>query len=121
MTALRVVGSGPTALGVDLHASNLPAHGRAAAEDHGRSPSPRRSQPRFRSLCSVRLWACLLALWPTLLPATSLRFFGNGVNDIDRVKVRIDDPANSNPGSPADIGATDFTLEFWLKGASADN
>ncbi len=52
---------------------------------------------------------------------TALRFFGNGVNDIDRVKVRIDDPANSLPGPPADVGATDFTLEFWMKALAAEN
>jgi len=52
--------------------------------------------------------------------STSLRYFGNGVNDIDRVKIRVDDPQNSNPGPPADIGVTDFTIEFWLK-ATADN
>jgi len=53
----------------------------------------------------------------------ALRFYGNGVAapDIDRVKIRIDDPANSNPGPPADLGATDFTLEFWLKADAADN
>jgi Concanavalin A-like lectin/glucanases superfamily len=47
--------------------------------------------------------------------ANSLRFFGNGVDDIDRVKIRIDDPANNNPGPPADVGSTDFTIEFWLR------
>ena len=51
----------------------------------------------------------------------ALRFYGNGVNDIDRVKIQIDDPANSDPGPPADIGAEDFTLEFWLKGSLAEN
>jgi hypothetical protein len=51
----------------------------------------------------------------------SLRFFGNGTNDIDRVKIRVDDPANSNPGPPADVGATDFTIEFWMKGSAAEN
>ncbi len=39
----------------------------------------------------------------------SLRFYGHGVNDIDRVKIPID------PHVPADIGTTDFTLEAWLK------
>ncbi|MCS6839144.1 MAG: LamG domain-containing protein, partial [Roseiflexus sp.] len=38
----------------------------------------------------------------------ALQFFGNGVNDIDRVKVRID------PHAPADVGG-DFTIEFWIK------
>jgi hypothetical protein len=51
----------------------------------------------------------------------SLSFLGTGTNDVDRVKIRIDDPATSLPGPPADVGATDFTLEFWLNGLSADN
>ncbi|NWF99781.1 MAG: PQQ-dependent sugar dehydrogenase [Thermoanaerobaculaceae bacterium] len=72
------------------------------------------------------LTAPLLAALALALPAvasggTSLRFFGNGTNDIDRVKIPIDDPATSLPGPPADVGATDFTIEFWLKGAAADN
>ncbi len=51
----------------------------------------------------------------------SLRFHGNGVNDIDRVKIRIDDPANADPGPPADIGAEDFTLEFWMCAPPGEN
>jgi hypothetical protein len=51
----------------------------------------------------------------------SLSFTGTGTNDIDRVKIRIDDPANALPGPPADIGATDFTLDFWINGNLADN
>jgi len=52
----------------------------------------------------------------------SLRFYGNGANDIDRVKIRIDNPFDSLPGPPADIGATNyFTLEFWMKASAADN
>ena len=38
----------------------------------------------------------------------ALQFYGNGVSDIDRVKVRID------PHTPADVGG-DFTIEFWMK------
>ncbi len=45
----------------------------------------------------------------------SLRFFGHGANDIDRVKIRIDAPA-----VPADVGLN-FTIEFWIKAALADN
>ncbi|MCA9664666.1 MAG: LamG domain-containing protein, partial [Myxococcales bacterium] len=52
---------------------------------------------------------------------TSLRFYGNGTGDIDRVKIRIDDPSNAQPGPPADVGATDFTIELWLRGRLADN
>jgi len=51
----------------------------------------------------------------------SLRFYGTGSGDIDRVKIRIDDPANALPGPPADVGATDFTVELWLKASAAEN
>jgi Concanavalin A-like lectin/glucanases superfamily len=54
-------------------------------------------------------------------PGYALRFFGNGSNDIDRVKIQVDDPFTAAPGPPADIGATDFTLEFWLRGTLAEN
>ncbi|MBL8164681.1 MAG: LamG domain-containing protein, partial [Anaerolineae bacterium] len=47
---------------------------------------------------------------------TSLRFYGNGTNDIDRVKIRIDGPER-----PADIGATDFTIEFWMMAIPGEN
>jgi glucose/arabinose dehydrogenase len=52
----------------------------------------------------------------------SLRFRGNGSQDIDRVKIRLDDPSDSNDtGPPADVGSDDFTLEFWMKASAADN
>ncbi len=46
----------------------------------------------------------------------SLRYYGNGWGDIDRVKIPIDSPSR-----PVDIGAGDFTLEWWMKAALADN
>ncbi len=46
----------------------------------------------------------------------SLRFYGHGVNDIDRVKIPLD-----NPARPVDVGATDFTFEFWLKANAGEN
>jgi len=48
----------------------------------------------------------------------ALRFFGQGVSapDVDRVKIRIDSPA-----TPADVGATDFTIEFWVRGTRSAN
>ena len=46
----------------------------------------------------------------------NLRFYGNGYGDIDRVKVPID-----NPARPADVGAGDFTLEWWMKGLLSEN
>ena len=53
----------------------------------------------------------------------ALRFHGNGIAapDLDRVKIRIDDPANDDPGPPVDVGATDFTIEFWMRGRAVDN
>jgi hypothetical protein len=49
---------------------------------------------------------------------SALRFFGNGSRspDRDRIKILIDNSSNNLPGSPADIGATDFTIEFWVRG-----
>ncbi|MCX7854094.1 MAG: LamG domain-containing protein, partial [Caldilineales bacterium] len=49
-------------------------------------------------------------------PSYSLRFYGHGTGQIDRVKIKID-----NPQVPADIGAGDFTIEFWLKAAAGNN
>ena len=52
----------------------------------------------------------------------SLRFFGGfSTNDVDRIKIQVDDPANNNPGPPADVGATDFTVEFFVRGFMAEN
>lgn len=71
-----------------------------------------------------RIWpvlAALVLLADAGAAAASLRFFGHGTGDIDRVKIRIDDPADSAPGPPVDVGATDFTLEFFLRADAADN
>ncbi len=48
----------------------------------------------------------------------ALRFYGNGVDapSLDRVVIPIDAPAR-----PADVGATDFTIEFWLKAVAPEN
>lgn len=46
---------------------------------------------------------------------TSLQFYGNGVGDIDRVKIRLDAPAR-----PIDVDG-DFTLEFWIKAQPEEN
>ena len=59
----------------------------------------------------------MLALAPAAqAQGWSLRFFGNGVNDIDRVKIRID-----GPEVPADVGAGDFTLELWVRANPGEN
>ncbi len=67
-----------------------------------------------------------LAMLPAALlagastPATaqtdgSIRFYGTGSDDIDRVKIRIDDPS-----SAIDV-AGDFTLELWLRAEPGAN
>jgi len=49
----------------------------------------------------------------------SLRFYGTGSGDIDRVKI----PMSNTLGIslPVNVGATDFTLEFWLRFAPGQN
>jgi hypothetical protein len=47
---------------------------------------------------------------------TSLRFYGNGENDIDRIKISI-----NRPPRPVDLGSTDFTLEWWMKANPGEN
>ncbi|MEJ2013545.1 MAG: SpoIID/LytB domain-containing protein, partial [Anaerolineales bacterium] len=51
----------------------------------------------------------------------SLRFDGVYNDEENRVLIAVDDPTNSDPGPPVDIGATDFTLEFWLKARPGEN
>jgi hypothetical protein len=49
----------------------------------------------------------------------SIRFFGTGTNDVDRVKI----PLVSSTGTslPVNVGSGDFTIEFWIKGTLAEN
>jgi hypothetical protein len=49
---------------------------------------------------------------------TSLRFYGYGADDVDRLKIRLTDLSQ---GAPADVGATDFTLEWWMKALPGEN
>jgi hypothetical protein len=49
---------------------------------------------------------------------TSLRFYGYGADDVDRLKIRLTDLSQ---GAPADVGATDFTIEWWMKALSGEN
>ncbi|MGL4648647.1 MAG: LamG-like jellyroll fold domain-containing protein, partial [Caldilineaceae bacterium] len=46
----------------------------------------------------------------------ALRFYGHGVGGIDRVLIPLDAPER-----PVDIGATDFTIEFWIKATADEN
>jgi hypothetical protein len=65
--------------------------------------------------------ACLVASTAAAQPGGSIRFHGNGSGDIDRVKIAVDDPATSTPGPPVDVGAEDFTIEFWIRALPGDN
>lgn len=64
----------------------------------------------------------MLLLVLLLLPAVlfgggySLRFYGNGHDDIDRVKIRLDQPHRN-----ANIGQSDFTIEWWMKATPGEN
>lgn len=59
----------------------------------------------------------------TAASAASLRFRGNGVAapGLDRVRIPVDAVGDANPGPPADLGAADFTIEFWMKAEAAEN
>jgi hypothetical protein len=48
----------------------------------------------------------------------SLRFYGTGTGDVDRVKLRMTDLSS---GPPVNIGAQDFTLEWWLRALPGEN
>jgi len=57
---------------------------------------------------------------PTPTPTTAignyaLQFYGHGTSDIDRVKILV------APVSKADIGAGDFTIEWWMKSITGNN
>lgn len=93
------------------------------ARDGGRvEPGPRRAGDPCSHPRSARfLVAATLCLAAALAPAAhadgwSLRFYGNGRDDIDRVKIPID-----SPQAPADIGAGDSTIEFWVKANPGEN
>src|SRR5581483_1970624 len=70
----------------------------------------------WRRLGAAALVAALPLLGSGLAGAGSLRFLGTGAGDIDRVKIPLDGPPR-----PVDVGATDFTLEWWMKALPGDN
>ena len=84
------------------------------AELGGRRPDAPRPPAGTRLALLLAAWLGLLTL-PGSAPATSLRFFGTGEDGIDRVTIQID------PHKPADVGATDFTLEWWMKADEGGN
>ncbi len=51
----------------------------------------------------------------------SLRYYGNGYGDLDRVKILVDNPAGPNPSPAVDVGSQDFTIEWWMKALPGEN
>ena len=88
-----------------------------------------RATRRRRTLAAVTTATAALTLVACIQPAKpphaagpnpgpgarALRFFGTGSGQVDRVKI----PLNGN--TKANIGAGDFTIEVWLRGALGDN
>ncbi len=62
--------------------------------------------------CIAALVGCSATLWAQ---EYSLRFYGNGPTDIDRVKISID-----NPHRPVDV-SHNFTIEFWMRALPGEN
>lgn len=51
-----------------------------------------------------------------------MRFFGTGSNGQDRLRFRIDDDQpGPDASAPCDVGAGEFSFEFWIQGTLADN
>lgn len=78
---------------------------------------------RFARDASFVIFFCLtllvLSYWPRAVAAQtsySLRFYGAGARDADRVKIPLDAPHR-----PVDVGAADFTLEFWMRAMPGAN
>jgi len=67
-------------------------------------------------LVAVATCVLLTGSTPSATPGFSLRFRGYGASDVDRVKIRLDAPE-----VPADIGTTDFTIEWWMKANPGEN
>ena len=70
---------------------------------------------------------CLLLLMPFGVMAQSdhaLRFYGTGVGppgQQDRILIPVDDNQPGDASTPIDVGASDFTFEFWMRGRLQDN
>lgn len=72
-----------------------------------------------RSAFVARCAGALLMTFATIVLANghSLRFFGTGSGDVDRIKIPLELGGGS---SPVNVGG-DFTVEFWLKAQPGDN
>ena len=66
-------------------------------------------------------WQTELATIDPPIDNFALRFFGNQLGEVDVLRVRVDDPATTSPGPPVDVGAADFTLEWWMQAGAAND
>ncbi len=74
--------------------------------------------PALRALAAL----LTLGLCQVATAQSSLRYFGGpSQNQVDRVKIQIDEVGNNNPGPPVDVGNTDFTVELFLKAPTGSN
>ncbi len=51
----------------------------------------------------------------------SLRFYAYGRDNLDRVRIELDNPKSTEAGPALDVGAAELTVELWIKGSSSDN
>ena len=80
----------------------------------------------YRARDSDGVWSApagiVLQTTASRLRPYALQLNGGGLNDDGRVKIAIDAVGGDHRQGPAiDVGDTDFTIEFWLKGSSGDN
>ena len=76
---------------------------------------------QFRIRPALAFFAAALLAAASASASSSMRFPGNGSGVVEGVKVSLDDPATSEPGPPADVGAADFTIEFWMRASAEEN
>jgi hypothetical protein len=72
--------------------------------------------------CARRLLFLAFLAFASVVHANSIEFFGTSYDPVrpyDRVKILLDQ--SGQPPRPANIGATDVTIEFWIKGNAADH
>lgn len=75
---------------------------------------------RLRSGCLFGLILWLLCA-EALAAGHSLRLLGQAPVPGDAVRIRLVRDDASGGAAPTDVGAVDFTIEFWLRGFPADN
>lgn len=79
-------------------------------------------QPFRRSIATLLLSFVAIGWGVAQSSQSSLRFFGTGINQQDRVRIRVDDDlAGPDASAACDIGNGSFTIELWVRGKLADN